>query len=78
MSRDVAEVGVCRSGIAKSTLQVWLRDSQLQQRWIQPAPSGDVDAKRERAKMLKRIRELEMENEVLRRARVGPRAMRAP
>jgi transposase len=69
LTQGMSQKQVCADlGISKSALQAWVRDSQLQDRGIQPAPVGDVDAQREQAKMLKRIRELEMENEVLRRA----------
>ena len=46
-------------GISKSALQVWVRDSELEDRGIQPASAGDVDARREQATMFERIRELE-------------------
>ncbi len=67
--RGMSQKQVCADlGISKSALQVWVRRSQLRDRGIDAAPVGDVDVQREQAKMLKRIRELEMENEVLRRA----------
>lgn len=69
LSQGMSQKQVCADlGISKSALQAWVRDSQLQDRGFQPAPAGDVDAQREQAKMLKRIRELEMENEILRKA----------
>lgn len=69
LAQGMTQRQVCADmGISKSSLQVWVRNAELAGRGIAPAPSGDVDAQREQAKMLKRIRELEMENEVLRRA----------
>ena len=69
LTQGMSQKQVCADlGISKSALQVWVRDGQLRDRGIQPASAGDVDAQREQAKMLKRIRELEIENEVLRRA----------
>ena len=69
LTEGMSQRQVCADlGISKSSLQVWVREAELGQRGIAPAPSGDVNAQREQAKMLKRIRELEMENEVLRRA----------
>lgn len=55
-------------GISKSALQAWVRNAELAGRGIEPAASGEVSGQREQAKMLKRIRELEMENEILRKA----------
>ncbi|RCS63144.1 hypothetical protein CIK77_02875 [Microbacterium sp. JB110] len=53
-------------GISKSALQAWVRDAQLVSRGIEPA--GDVDERREQAAMLKRIKELETENLILKKA----------
>ncbi len=50
-----------------SALQGWVRHAELVGCGIVPAASGDGETQREQAKMLKRIRELEMENEILRR-----------
>ena len=50
------------SGIGRATAV------ELAGRGIAPAASSDRDGQREQAKMLKRIRELEMENEILRKA----------
>lgn len=55
-------------GISKSALQAWVRNAELAGRGIAPAAWTDPELQREQAKMLKRIRELEMENEILRRA----------
>ncbi|KAB1640413.1 IS3 family transposase [Gulosibacter chungangensis] len=58
---------VCKDlGISKSALMVWVRDSRFQSHGM--TPSKDPDERREMTAALKRIRELEMENEVLRRA----------
>ena len=60
---------VCQDmGVSKSALQVWVRDAELQRRGVSPASPGDLDAQRGQAQLLKRIREWEMENEILRRA----------
>src|SRR5690606_6907062 len=53
-------------GISKSALQAWVRDARFQSHGM--TPSTDPDERREMSAALKRIRELEMENEVLRRA----------
>ena len=53
-------------GISKSALQAWVRDAQLEGRGIEPA--ADAEERREQAAMLKRIKELETENLILRKA----------
>lgn len=53
-------------GISKSALQAWVRDAQLEGRGIEPAT--DAEERREQAAMLKRIKELETENLILRKA----------
>ncbi|MBN9612001.1 MAG: transposase [Actinobacteria bacterium] len=53
-------------GISKTALQAWVRDARFQPHGI--TPPKDPDERREMSAALKRIRELEMENEVLRRA----------
>ena len=53
-------------GISKSALQAWVRDARFKSYGM--TPSKDPDEQREMRQALKRIRELEMENEVLRRA----------
>lgn len=69
LTQGMSQKQVCADlGISKSALQAWVRGAHLRDRGIEPGPSGDVNVQREQAKMLKRIRELEMENEVLRRA----------
>lgn len=63
----IAHKTVCRDlGISKSALQVWVRDAKFQSHGM--TPSKDPDEQRQMAAAVKRIRELEMENEVLRRA----------
>ena len=69
LTQGMSQKQVCADmGISKSALQAWVRNAELAGRGIVPAASGDADGQREQAKMLKRIRELEMENEVLRKA----------
>lgn len=58
---------VCKDlGISKTALQTWVRDDRFRSYGM--TPTTDPDERREMAAALKRIRELEMENEVLRRA----------
>ncbi|MBP1326398.1 transposase [Leucobacter exalbidus] len=58
---------VCQDmGISKSALAAWVQDARFKTYGI--TPSKDPDEQREMRQALKRIRELEMENEVLRRA----------
>lgn len=69
LTQGMSQKQVCADmGISKSALQAWVRNAELAGRGIVPAASGDADGQREQAKMLKRIRELEMENEILRKA----------
>jgi len=69
LTQGMAQKQVCADmGVSKSALQAWVRSAELAGRGIVPAASGDGDGRREQAKMLKRIRELEMENEILRKA----------
>ena len=53
-------------GISKTALSNWVRDARFQAHGM--TPSKDPDEQREMRSALKRIRELEMEIEVLRRA----------
>lgn len=53
-------------GMSKSALQSWVNETRLQHHGFEPAE--DAAGKAEQAKMLKRIRELEQENEILRQA----------
>lgn len=52
--------------VSKSALQAWVRAAQLTGRFIEPA--SDADERREQVEMLKRIKELETENLILRKA----------
>ncbi|GAA0199395.1 transposase [Glutamicibacter creatinolyticus] len=51
-------------GVSKTALQTWARDARLQSHGM--SPSADADERKEMSQALNRIRELEMENEVLR------------
>ena len=53
-------------GIAKTTLQAWIRDARFKSHSM--TPTTDPEARKDMSQALRRIRELEMENEVLRRA----------
>ena len=53
-------------GMAKITLQAWVRDARFQSHGM--TPTTDREQRKDMAQALRRIRELEMENEVLRRA----------
>lgn len=53
-------------GMAKATLQAWVRDARFQSHGM--TPTTDREQRKDMAQALRRIRELEMENEVLRRA----------
>ena len=53
-------------GISKSALQAWVRDSRLRDHGLEPAT--EPDESRAQAAALKRIRELERENKILREA----------
>ena len=53
-------------GVSKTALQTWVRDARYQSHGMTPAT--DADERKEMSQALKRIRELEMENEVLRKA----------
>ncbi|UOQ56388.1 IS3 family transposase [Leucobacter allii] len=63
----VAQKQVSRDlGISRSAIQAWVRDARFQSHGI--TPPTDPAERREMTAALKRIRELEQENEVLRRA----------
>lgn len=63
----VARRQVCADlGISRSSLQKWITDARLQAQGMQPC--ADPVVAKEMGQALKRIRELEMENEVLRAA----------
>ena len=69
LAQGMSRKQVCADlGISKSALQAWVRKVEFAGRAIVPAASGDTEGQREQAKMLKRIRELKMENEILRKA----------
>lgn len=69
LTQGMSQKQVCADmGVSKSALQAWVRTAELAGRGIVPAAPGDGQAQRDQAKMLKRIRELEMENEILRKA----------
>ena len=53
-------------GMAKTTLQARVRDARFQSHGM--TPTTDREQRKDMAQALRRIRELEMENEVLRRA----------
>lgn len=53
-------------GISRSSLQNWVNHDRLHSRGL--TVPADASERKENAAALKRIRELEMENEVLRRA----------
>ena len=67
----LVESGVARKqvardlGVTRSAIQAWVRDAEFSP---VGSPPTDPDERREISAALKRIRELEMENEVLRRA----------
>ncbi|RZT64605.1 transposase [Leucobacter luti] len=63
----IAQKTVCRDlSISKSALGAWVQDARFKTYGM--TPSKDPEEQREMRAALKRIRELEMENEVLRRA----------
>ncbi len=63
----LAQKQVCKDlGVSKTALQAWVRDARFQSHGL--TPTADPVERREMAAAVKRIRELEMENEVLRRA----------
>lgn len=63
----ISQKQVCRDlGVSKSALSAWIQDARFKTYGM--TPSKDPDEQREMRQALKRIRELEMENEVLRRA----------
>jgi transposase len=63
----IAQKQVCADlGVSKSALQAWVAKAQYAKHGL--SASSDPETTRASAQALKRIRELEMENEVLRRA----------
>lgn len=60
---------VCEDlGISKSALHMWVSKNRAHHHGVEPAE--DAASRAEQSKMLKRIRELEQENEILRRVTV--------
>jgi transposase len=58
---------VCRDlGVSKSALSKWVNHSRLRARGIEPA--DDPDERAGQTVLLRRIEELEVENEILRKA----------
>jgi len=58
---------VCHDlGVSKSALQRWVEDARLAGRGVEPPQ--DADERRRAAVLLRRIDELELENDILRRA----------
>jgi transposase len=58
---------VCHDlGVSKSALQRWVEDARIAGRGLEPPQ--DVDERRRTAGLLRRIEELELENEILRKA----------
>ena len=58
---------VCRDlGVSKFALRMWVKDDRF--RALGFTPTTDVEERREMTAAMQRIRELEMENQVLRRA----------
>ena len=63
----IAQKTVCKDlGISKSALSAWIQDARFQSHGM--TPTTDPEARKDMSQALRRIRELEMENEVLRRA----------
>ena len=68
----LAESGISQKQVAadpkvsKTALQTWVRDARYQSHGM--TPSSEVDERKEMSQALILIRELEMENEVLRKA----------
>ncbi|MGK4216999.1 transposase [Kocuria marina] len=67
LEQGTTQVQVCKDlGMSKSALQSWVNEARLDQRGFEPAEG--TEGKAEQARMLRRIRELEQENEILRQA----------
>lgn len=67
LGEGMTQKQVCADlGISKSALQAWVRDSRLCEHGFEP--SCDVEESCAQAAALKRIRELERENKILRKA----------
>jgi len=69
LEQGMSQRQVCHDmGVSKSELQVCVREAEFQRRGVTPAAVRDLDVQRGQVQLLKRVRELEMENEILRRA----------
>lgn len=67
MESGISRRQVCVDlGISRFSLQKWITDSRLETYGM--SPSGDRAVAKDMSALLKRIRELNMENEVLRAA----------
>lgn len=67
LASGMTQKEVCADlGVSKSALQGWVRTARLAERGFEPAT--ETGERSEQTAMLKRIRELETENEILRRA----------
>lgn len=67
VNSGLSQKQVCRDlGVSKSALQTWVKDDRF--RALGFTTTTDVEERREMTAAMQRIRELEMENEVLRRA----------
>lgn len=63
----MTQVQVCKElGMSKSALQSWVNETRLDQQGFEPAEG--TEGKAEQARMLRRFREVEQENEILRQA----------
>lgn len=67
LDSGLAQKQVCKDlGVPKAALQAWVRDARIQSHGL--TATAEPLERREMTSAVKRIRELEMENEVLRRA----------
>jgi transposase len=67
LEQGMTQKQVCQDlGMSKSALQAWVNEARLHQHGFEPAEG--TEGKTEQARMLRRIRELEQENEILRQA----------
>lgn len=69
LDQGMTQKQVCQDlGMSKSALQAWVNESRLRERGFEPAHGQSAGDGGEQTRMLKRIRELEQENEILRKA----------
>lgn len=67
LEQGMTQKQVCQDlGMSKSALQAWVNEARLHQHGFEPA--DESAGKVEQARMLRRIRELEQEIEILRQA----------